>query len=72
MSTTGPCWLNYSEQIMLRNLLKVAGANNDIRDKMADRIMELERDCEHLRAEIETLQCIRHSENSTKIRKELK
>lgn len=62
MSETGLCWLSHEEQMMLRHLLKVAGANNDVRDAMANRIMELTRDNEHLRAEIETLQQMRHAE----------
>jgi hypothetical protein len=61
VSTTGLCWLSYSEQMMLRHILKVAGANNDVRDAMADRIMGLTRDNERLRYEIDMLQRMRHA-----------
>jgi hypothetical protein len=50
MSETGLCWLSYPEQMMLREILKA----------MQPRIMELERDNEILRAEIETFQRMRH------------
>jgi hypothetical protein len=59
--TVGLCWLSHSEQMMLRHLLKVAAADNEVRDEMASRIMELTRDNERLRAEIGTLQHMRHA-----------
>jgi len=60
------CWLTYSEQEKLRELLKYE-VDNEI-EKMRARIMETERDNKMLRAEIESLQRMRHTE----LRKALK
>jgi len=55
MSATGLCWLTYSEQMILRRLLKAVTDSQD-------QNLELIRDNEALRAEIEALQRIRHAE----------
>jgi hypothetical protein len=55
MSTTGLCWLSYQEQMQLREILKAPNSN------FHSRILELELDNEMLRAEIETLQRMRHA-----------
>ncbi len=55
-STTGLCWLDYSEQMALRQLLKT--------DELQARITELEVDNEFLRAEIGALQRMRHAEKT--------
>ena len=51
MSETGLCWLSHDEQMALRGMLQA----------MQPRIMELELDNAMLRAEIETLQRMRHA-----------
>ena len=55
MSATGLCWLTYSEQMLLRRLLNVMAESQD-------QNLELIRDNEALRAEIEALQRIRHAD----------
>lgn len=65
MSETGLCWLSYDEQQQLRKLLKYAVEHDwliaDDDNKLRARITELELDNEMLRAEIETLQRMRHA-----------
>ena len=66
MNTTGFCWLSYPEQKQLRKLVKYAVEHDWIiadnsNDSLRARITELELDSERLRAEIETLQRMRHA-----------
>ena len=59
MSETGLCWLTYSEQMILRRILKAMTESQD-------QNLELIRDNQALRAEIEALQRMRHAEQENR------
>jgi len=59
VSETGLCWLTYSEQMILRRILKAMTESQD-------QNLELIRDNQALRAEIEALQRMRHAEQENR------